>query len=521
MRRLTAILVAGLLAACGSDPTTPPDSPGPNQLRVLNGPAKCVNCNVITLSVSGPGLDRVIDVAIRHHVTKASVATSTEIRHFVGDSGLILDLRMVLGEATPEGDYDLILERFSTDGEAAPLTIPRAIKVTGTAGGGNPPPPPPPTGPTGEVRVYVPTSGQLPSVQYLVTVAPCNPAFDCPVPYVLPGQAVTLTLSPGTYTLGLSGVPSACTILEPRTVSVTIVAGQRKDAVFTITCPPAPPPTRATVAVTTTGVDLDSGFRLVIGNCDDYYYNYCNIQEIPANRPVTFEVAPGVHNVQLTGVAGNCTVAAPNLREVTFEIGTTTELAYAVWCVAAARIHVTAPTSGVDQDQGYLVRFGNCESGSCSETWLPTTASLDTTVLPGTYDIELRDIASNCAVSGANPVTVNAMVGATSNVSFPVTCAALPPPPPPGIIRISAPTSGTNLDLGYEVINETNCDYYYGCTSVPLGATGYVEFTLAPGTYSFRLQGIANNCQVMVSNPSAIQVASGFVTEFTFPVLCR
>ena len=51
--------------------------------------------------------------------------------------------------------------------------VPVAVKIT------RPPPgpeiPPPPPGPIGTLRVTVTTSGPVPTVQYLVTVNPCDP----------------------------------------------------------------------------------------------------------------------------------------------------------------------------------------------------------------------------------------------------------------------------------------------------------------------------------------------------------
>src|SRR4030095_15254855 len=83
MRPYTLILMAGLLAACGSDPTDPPE-PLANQLRVLNGPATCNACDGLEFTVAGPGLDKVIDASLKNHATGADVVTNAEIRHFVG-----------------------------------------------------------------------------------------------------------------------------------------------------------------------------------------------------------------------------------------------------------------------------------------------------------------------------------------------------------------------------------------------------------------------------------------------------
>ena len=44
-------------------------------------------------------------------------------------------------------------------------------------------------------------------------------------------------------------------------------------------------------------------------------------------------------------------------------------------------------------------------------------------VQPGAYSVELRGVASNCTVSGANPRPVTVTIGATADAVFAVTCA--------------------------------------------------------------------------------------------------
>ena len=143
--------------------------------------------------------------------------------------------------------------------------------------------------------------------------------------------------------------------------------------------------------------------------------------------------------------------------------------------------------------------------------------NLEFTRIPGTYTIELKDVAPNCAVTGPNPITVTVTAG-TTNIAFPVTCTPLPPP---GTVRITAPTSGTNRDAYYYVVNESVCDYYYGCTTLELPAGGFVEYTLDPGNYVFRLTDVAANCTINVPNPATVPVVSGMVTELVFPVSCQ
>jgi hypothetical protein len=219
--------------------------------------------------------------------------------------------------------------------------------------------------------------------------------------------------------------------------------------------------------------------------------------------------------MQLLEVAGNCTVTAPNLRTVTLVSDRTTDVVFTVTCVAVARIRVTAPTTGPDADQSYLVSLGACAGSPCTEVWMDAGGNLEFTRIPGTYTIELKDVAPNCAVTGPNPITVTVTAG-TTNIAFPVTCTPLPPP---GTVRITAPTSGTNRDAGYYVVSEP-CDYY-GCTTQALPAGGFVEYTLVAGNYWFWLTDVAANCTINVPNPATVPVVSGMVTELVFPVSCQ
>lgn len=525
MRQLIPTLMAGLLVACAGDSTNPPE-PAANQLRVVNGPATCNACSVVELTVAGPGLDKVSDASLTHHATQASVATSVEIRHFIGDSGLVLQIKVTFTEAVPAGDYDLLLQALGTSGQGGTLKIPIAVKVTSPSPGPGtpPPPPPPPPGPTGVVRVAATTTGALPAAPYQVTVDPCDPAYSCGGQFVPPGGTVSIAFSPGSYTIGLANVPVACTVAAPRSVVVTVIAGQTVDVAFSVTCPPPPPGGTLRVTASVTGSTTDLDFLVAAGTCDYYSYT-CETRQLHAGQSVEFSLAPGSYALELLNIAGNCTAAAPNPRTVTVTANATTDVAFSVSCVAAGRVRVFAPTAGSDPDDGYLASLGTCGgSGYCSELWLGAGAVVEFTVVPGSYPLRLSDISPNCTVSGSNPVTVTVSADVTTDVVFLVSCTPLPPPPPPpapGTVRVTAPTSGNNRDTDYFSVNLSACDYYYGCTQQPLPATGHVDYMLVPGNYTFTLVGIAANCTVTVPTPATVTVVSNMVTALVFPVSCQ
>src|SRR5207237_3395148 len=96
---------------------------------------------------------------------------------------------------------------------------------------------------------------------------------------------------------------------NPRTVTV---ATSGTTTTFTITCAALPPPTgNLTVTNSTTGQDLDpDGYTVTVDGGQS--------RSLGVNTSTTY---PGLtatsHTVELTGVAGNCTVSGQNPRTVT------------------------------------------------------------------------------------------------------------------------------------------------------------------------------------------------------------
>jgi hypothetical protein len=262
-----------------------------------------------------------------------------------------------------------------------------------------------------------------------------------------------------------------------------------------------------------TGPNPDQQFTVLEGACD--YYDYlCNSKRLTAGGTAEFSLAPGTYTIALTDVAQNCSVDLPNPRSVTVVANVETEITFAVTCVATTTIRVSVATTGPDADTHYLAGVGDCPVGPCSQQ--PVEAGSFTLFLvpEGTYSVRLTNVAANCTVNGTNPVVVTTTASSSTDVTFQVTCTALP------VVRVTAPTSGTNRDAAYSVVNESTCDYYYACDQQALPATGTVEFKVPPGSYVFRLIDIASNCAVTGLNPAMVQVVTG-TTDLVFPVTCQ
>jgi hypothetical protein len=147
----------------------------------------------------------------------------------------------------------------------------------------------------------------------------------------------------------------------------------------------------------------------------------------PVNGAVAFYfVPPGAYQVELQNIASNCAVSGANRRSVTVTSGATAELAFALTCSSAANgsIRVTTATTGEDVDSdGYAVQLVGYAPYAF---YLPVNGSFTyPSVQPGGYSVELRGVASNCTVTGANPRPVTVTIGATADAIFAVTCTKL------------------------------------------------------------------------------------------------
>src|SRR6266550_1101502 len=212
---------------------------------------------------------------------------------------------------------------------------------------------------------------------------------------------------------------------------------------FNIT--PAPPPTGdLTVTAATTGLDLDpNGYTVTVDGGQS--------RSLGINTSTTYSGLTALsHTVELTGIAGNCTVSGQNPRTVTVATsGTTTT--FAITCAAlpppTGNVTVTTSTSGGTPDpDGYTVAV----TGATSQHIDPVGSVTFTGLATGSHTVTLSGIAANCTVSGGTSRTVTVTDGGTATATFTVSCPT--PPPPTGNLTVSASTTGLSLDLdGYTV----------------------------------------------------------------------
>jgi hypothetical protein len=270
----------------------------------------------------------------------------------------------------------------------------------------------PPT--TGTLTVTTSTTGSdLDPDGYTVTVDGTNSQAigDNSNGVTFPG------LSAASHTVELTGVASNCTVSGTNPRNVTVVAGSGGSTAFAVTCA-APPSGSLTVSTTTNGPNPPSGYTVTV--------DAGSSQPVGATGSVTFSnLSVATHSVSLSPIPSNCTVSGPNPQTVSITANNTTPASFTINCTGTTGdLTVTTTTGGSDLDpDGYTVSVGG------SSQPIPTNGSVTFRGLQaGTQSVALSGIASNCTVSGANPITVTVPAGGVGHADFAISCVALPPP---------------------------------------------------------------------------------------------
>ncbi|HEY8197302.1 MAG TPA: galactose oxidase-like domain-containing protein [Gemmatimonadales bacterium] len=229
--------------------------------------------------------------------------------------------------------------------------------------------------------------------------------------------AVTISgLVPGSHDVGLSGVAANCQVQGDNIRTVTITAGTDASVAYTISCQTPPPGAgNLRIITSTSGVDADA---------DGYAFKVDGgaSQPIGANAPTTLtNLAAGSHSVELAGLADNCTLEGTNPRSVTVIGGATTDLNFTIACSATTgTIQVSVATSGSPPDpNGYVAKLDGGDPG------LPIPPSGNVTFISvpaGGHTVALTGVATNCSVTGDASQSITVAAGATSQLSFSVTC---------------------------------------------------------------------------------------------------
>jgi hypothetical protein len=349
---------------------------------------------------------------------------------------------------------------------------------------------------SGSIRVTTVTTGEDLDQSYWVWGDPS----------LLPANGSVILLgrfAAGEYVLSLQDVASNCAVVGGDAHTVTVRAGDTSEVAFAVTCVGNFPGLRGTIATTGTDVDPDGYWLEVVD------HSLC--ARVPVNGSFTCSgLTPGTYEVQLTGVAANCTVMGANRQTVTVARGATADVAFAVMCGSAPSLRVTIATTGVGRPAGYRVNVAGFGWQNA-----PVNGSVAFYSIPsGEYSVELNDIAPNCALSGATARAVTVTDGATVELSFAVTCSSATV----GSIRVTAVTTGDDIDPnGYQVNDPIDPEGY----SLPLPANGSVLIdNVLPGDARLSIWDVASNCAVLGPSDQAVPVNAGATSEVTVVVTC-
>jgi hypothetical protein len=177
--------------------------------------------------------------------------------------------------------------------------------------------------------------------------------------------------------------------------------------------PPPPPPGNLIVTTSTSGSSLPSGYTVTVDGSLS--------QSIGINSSVTFtNLSAGGHTVALSEVPANCTVSGGNTQTVTVPSGGTATITFTVSCTTPpGNLTVTTSTSGSNLPNGYTVTVDGSQSQSIAVNGSVTFTNLSA----GGHSVALKNVPSNCTVSGSNPRTVTVPSGATATITFTVSCS--------------------------------------------------------------------------------------------------
>lgn len=169
------------------------------------------------------------------------------------------------------------------------------------------------------------------------------------------------------------------------------------------------------------------------------------------------DVAPGEHQVDLSGVAANCQVGGERPRTVTITESGAATAAFSIACgdavpPADGELEVTVRTGGssVDRD-GYDVALFHLVGPA-----IPANGSVTVSGMPtGEQAVGLVNVAQNCAVQGEHPVRLTLESGVPATVDFTVVCRTPLPAPwpiigtgPHDLTHVSGTSSSNVFTIG-------------------------------------------------------------------------
>lgn len=333
-------------------------------------------------------------------------------------------------------------------------------------------------------------------------------------------SVVVSRLAPGPHVIELTGIAPTCDPDGPTTRTVTVVNAELALVEFPLTCRAAWAAIR--VQATTTGTDLDGQYRATVVGFPAL------TAPVNGGSGVILQVPAGTHQVVLEDVAANCTPTDGSFRQATVAVGgavrDTAEVTFAVECLTdRGTIRVAIATSGSGAIGPHTVHLWDYDCYYCAAVDSRTTdaggsGTVEFTPRTGNYFVTLAP-AQGCSVHESSPGGPLAVTpGAVLEAQFDVGCG-------PAVLRVTAPTTGTNPDTEYTVTLWYTDSWYYYNVAIELGSLAANATLVAeapfPEWYWVSLGDVAANCTVQVPNPSAgFSLNHGRTVELSFPVVC-
>lgn len=227
-------------------------------------------------------------------------------------------------------------------------------------------------------------------------------------------------------------------------------------------------------------------------------------QAIGANAQVTIPgLSVGAHNVELSGVAPNCTVEGGNPRSITVTASGTARVTFNVACQPlVGGLEITISTTGEDIDpDGYVISVDGADAQAIGVNEQLSFSGLT----PGEYNVELGDVAANCTVAGNNPRTVTVTGGNTAVTGFTVACQPLVPLELTGKIAFHTDRDGNfeiyvmNAD-GSEQTRLTNNAAFDGVPAISPDGTRILFETDRDGNNEIYVMNVDGTGQINLTN---------------------
>jgi len=240
---------------------------------------------------------------------------------------------------------------------------------------------------TGDLEVTVATSGDnVDSDGYTVNVDGTQA-----MAIGTNGTVTFAGLAIGEHSVSLEGVANNCTVVGNISRTATVAANATEQVSYEVMCASH----QITVQAQTAGEPIDpDGYTVTLDDVSS--------KSLDVNGNVVFQpVTAGIHKLELTGMAANCSVDGENPRDVDVVDGESAGTTFVVSCGGGSLVVNTSTTgseANLDPD-GYTVVVDGTESQAIENDGQVSFPGL----ADGTHTVELQGVDAPCVVIGFNP----------------------------------------------------------------------------------------------------------------------